>query len=132
LRFTSVSRLRGAALIVMLLFAARPASSQGLREEHGGHSSVHRNPGTLLWEDQLDQARRFDAAIAVAARDGTTVIAGETTDASFNTDILVRAYASRSGTLLWQTRFDLAGYIDEPQAVAINDDVVVVGGYGTT
>jgi len=98
----------------------------------GDQTSRMKASGTLLWEDVYDPAHQFDAAIATAAWKNVMVVAGETTDANLNTDILVRAYNSRNGAIRWEAQFDLENGLDEPRAVAIDDNIVVVSGSGET
>lgn len=88
-------------------------------------------PGTLLWEDQIDQAARADFAVAVAAAHGKVVAVGWTTNTARNRDILVRAYDGASGSLQWQDKFDFTGGIDSATSVVAAENVVVVGGSAT-
>lgn len=84
--------------LVVWLFSAPPTSGAA-REDVMGITG-----GTLLWEDQFDQAQRQDIAVAVAAQRGVVVAAGTTRDATGNRDILVRAYDGLTGSVLWQSR----------------------------
>jgi hypothetical protein len=90
--------------------------------------------GRLLWEDVFDLAGGADVASAVALDSGRLVVGGYGTNAAGNRDFLVRAYDSRTGTLLWQDVYDLAGKDDqvhEWSSIAVRDGRAFVVGYAT-
>src|SRR5262249_36911973 len=63
--------------------------------------------GTLLWEDQRDEAGFADVAELVAVEGGLVFVAGTVFDAIpnsglVNPNVVVRAYDARTGVLHWQ------------------------------
>src|SRR5256885_334757 len=87
--------------------------------------------GGLLWQDQPFDVPDFTSfANAIAAADGRVYVAGRLQGAQAF-DILVRAYDGKTGCLLWQGLFDLAGLDDFAQAITIDKGHVYVGGVGT-
>jgi PQQ-like domain len=87
--------------------------------------------GTLLWEDQVDQAGFDDAALALSVRGGQVFIAGFGTKAAGNNDFLVRAYQAKTGALIWEDLVDKAGLSEAAMALAAGGGQVVAGGVGT-
>jgi len=83
--------------------------------------------GRLLWDGTFDAAGRYDEAYAVSVAEGVAYVAGYTTDETFNTDLIVRAYGTRRGDLLWDARFD-GGPSDLARAVVTDGTAVYAAG----
>ena len=83
----------------------------------------------FLWEDQFDLAGRIDQARGVAVSSTRAVAIGVGGTATQGVDLLVRAYDTETGTMVWQDQAPLsAGYIT---GVVIDelDDKVFGAGY---
>jgi hypothetical protein len=83
----------------------------------------------LLWEDQFDLAGSIDQARAVAVSSTRAVAIGVGGTATQGVDLLVRAYDTETGAMVWQDQAPLsAGYIT---GVALDelDDKVFCAGY---
>ncbi|MEE9269443.1 MAG: PQQ-binding-like beta-propeller repeat protein [Candidatus Krumholzibacteria bacterium] len=95
--------------------------------------------GTLLWQDQFDQASGDDAGISLAMGSGLVLASGvagadSTCDFFANTgdcDFAVRAYDATTGTLLWEERLDLAGDFDISFDIATRGGRAFAVGMGT-
>jgi hypothetical protein len=87
--------------------------------------------GALLWEDQVDKAGDFDGVNALAVEGRWLFAAGFVTNAAGNFDVLIRAYAAKTGTLLWEDQVDKAGSDDAALALAVQRGQVFVGGFST-
>ena len=89
--------------------------------------------GKLLWDDVIRDRTGDGSVFKVAAR-GNEVVATVISD----DDWLIRAYDAASGTILWSNKFSelpgvsLATIYDGPVQLAMDDDTVLVGGYGST
>ncbi len=90
---SSVVRWSVMAVVVscVLFMMNRPQTSAGDR--------CHREGGALIWQDQFDLERNFDAPAALAASDGCVYIAS-----SSETATIVRALTLDAGALIWQKR----------------------------
>jgi PQQ-like domain len=64
--------------------------------------------GALLWSDRLDVAGADDQASAVALDDDRVIVAGTSVDATGAGQLLLRAYALRTGRLRWDRRVAVA------------------------
>jgi glucose dehydrogenase len=90
--------------------------------------------GTVLWQDQIDEGPAGRVG-QLAVRGGRVYAAGfvgscnEFFDNGGDCDFLVRAYAARTGTLLWSDRHDLGTY-GIGRAVTVAGRLVVAVGYG--
>ena len=84
--------------------------------------------GALLWEDRHDPVVGPHYASAVVAGAGRLIAVGWGARSAFDADLLVRAYAPRTGELLWQDRMGSEGLGDRALAVAIGGDRVFVAG----
>jgi glucose dehydrogenase len=62
--------------------------------------------GKLLWEEIYDRAGGYDEATSVAVADGVAFVGGYSSDDSFDTDLMVRAYRARNGRVLWEATYD--------------------------
>ena len=83
----------------------------------------------LRWEDQFDLAGSIDQARAVAVSSTRAVAIGVGGTATQGVDLLVRAYDTETGAMVWQDQAPLsAGYIT---GVALDelDDKVFCAGY---
>jgi hypothetical protein len=87
--------------------------------------------GALIWQDRLDRGSDEFASGVVTDQErvfvsGTAFVPGR------GHDWIVRAYAADTGTLLWQSLFDLAGRSDFSRgtAIATGSGLLFVGGYG--
>ncbi len=82
----------------------------------------------LIWEDQFDLAGRTDRAFGITVSSGMAVAIGVGGTASGGSDLLMRAYDVRTGTLEWQDQRPLAsGFIT---TVVIDDGARKVFGAG--
>ena len=82
----------------------------------------------LIWEDQFDLAGRTDRAFGITVSSGMAVAIGVGGTASGGSDLLMRAYNVRTGTLEWQDQRPLAsGFIT---TVVIDDGARNVFGAG--
>jgi glucose dehydrogenase len=86
--------------------------------------------GNLIWQDRLDLGGS-DAALDMGSRGDEVYVSGFGGTAGGGRDFLVRAYATRDGSLRWQDRFDLAGGDDEATSnLVVKGNVALVGGDG--
>jgi hypothetical protein len=83
--------------------------------------------GELLWEDYLDLAGGKDMANDVAVVGTQVIVVGEATDANGTLKFVVRAY-SLDGTLVWEDRFDRAGFGSCANTMATLGNRVFAGG----
>jgi len=84
--------------------------------------------GATLWEDRFGSPDAEDRAQAVAVNAGRVFAAGRVSSAERGSDLLVRGYDLRCGTLLWERRVDGGGRIELGNgAVAHGGRVFVVG-----
>ena len=119
------------AFAALVLSLASAQSEQVPVASAKPQSSAHTAPGTLIWQDQYDQANRRDNAQAVASDKNVVVVAGASTGADFVRNILVRAHEVRTGAILWQRTIDAGGFGDA-RAVKIGANVAVVSGIVTS
>jgi hypothetical protein len=91
--------------------------------------------GKLLWQDNpfVDMDAFTSSALDIAADDQRVYVAGRlrNSKAMPSDDFLVRAYDGKTGELLWQDLFDLAGQDDVAQKITVEKGRVYVGGVGT-
>jgi putative pyrroloquinoline-quinone binding quinoprotein len=90
--------------------------------------------GKLLWQDDLagTVSPNSSSANAIATDNGRVYVAGWLRNqGGLGFDLLVRAYNGKTGKLLWQDLFDLAGGDDFAQAITVEKGHVYVGGVGT-
>jgi outer membrane protein assembly factor BamB len=90
-------KLSSASLIVLLLSMMASAQEP---ERHG-----RRPPGSLLWEDRVDESL-FEQAFSSAAGKGRLFVAGFVSASNFRRDFVLRAYDLSTGALLWSDRVD--------------------------
>ena len=83
--------------------------------------------GELLWEDTVDRGGD-DVAWAVAAHRRQVFVAGTTTSADGDTDLIVRGYDASEGALLWEETFDGSGGDETVAAIAMRRRSVFVVG----
>ena len=88
------------------------------------------SPGDVLWSTQWDLAGKNDQINALGVSDNQVLVAGRVTNASGNTDWLVRAYDAGTGAVKWTDQWDLAGKDDYANALAMSGNQVFVAGYG--
>jgi outer membrane protein assembly factor BamB len=101
--------------------------------------------GALLWQDVVDGTGRDDVATAITVTAHAVIIAGWRTNAgplplgdeasggdAGNSDVLVRAYDARQGSLLWEDVFDRAGGDDVATSIVVNGHRLFVGGITET
>ncbi|HTS17041.1 MAG TPA: hypothetical protein VMP11_05660 [Verrucomicrobiae bacterium] len=84
--------------------------------------------GALLWRDSVPVVTGPDQATAVATLGGKVFASGCIYAGGLHYDWLVRAYNGRSGRLLWQDRFNIAGLLDQPVAIAAGDGTLYAVG----
>jgi glucose dehydrogenase len=84
--------------------------------------------GDRLWEDVANKGRDDFVQGIAASRMGVFVVGYGGNIGGSSLDFLVRAYAPRTGTLLWEDRVDNAGKDDAAWKVATEGDVVFVAG----
>src|SRR6266403_215088 len=84
--------------------------------------------GRLLWEDQVDKAGGFDAALGIAVAGERVFAAGSAANAAGIDDVLVRAYRARTGVLLWEDLVDKAGVYSRALAITAGGGRVFVAG----
>ena len=94
-------------------------------------SSAFAAPGDLLWEDHFDREVGNNADFAndvVIGRGRVFVVGGAETSAG-GTDFAVRAYAKKTGELLWSDYYDPAGNTGDEAVAAdvFRNKLVVVG-----
>jgi putative pyrroloquinoline-quinone binding quinoprotein len=90
--------------------------------------------GKLLWQDDLaGTVPTFSSsATAIAVDNGRVYVSGRLRNQGGpGLDLLVRAYNGKTGKLLWQDLFDLAGEDDFAQAITVEKGHVYVSGVGT-
>lgn len=90
------------------------------------------NTGDVLWQKQLGQPERDDAANSIAARGSRVFVAGMITTDLGDEDLYVTALDAETGDVLWEHRFDLVGDDDEARAIAVEDGRVFVTGQART
>lgn len=93
--------------------------------------------GVLLWSDLLDSGGGSDVAFGVAVNEHGAFVAGSggascSTSAASNCNWLVRAYDLDGGTLRWAREVDRSGGDDQPTAIVVADERVIVAGIGET
>lgn len=90
------------------------------------------NTGDVLWQKQLGQPNRDDAADSIAARGSRVFVAGMITTELDDEDLSVTALDAETGDVLWEHQFDLAADDDEARAIAVEDGRVFVAGQART
>jgi hypothetical protein len=85
--------------------------------------------GVLLWQDTNTEGI-FDEGAAIAIRDGIVVVGGGSDGVDGTTAGLVRAYALRTGHVLWDDVFSSPGSATSIQALAIEGNTVFAAGLG--
>jgi hypothetical protein len=85
--------------------------------------------GALLWQDTNTEGI-FDEGAAIAIHDGIAVVGGGSDDVDGTTAGVVRAYALRTGRLLWDDVFASPGSFTSIQALAIEGDKLFATGLG--
>ena len=84
--------------------------------------------GAVLWSRFLGGFGN-DEGVAVAVSGGTVVATGRCANGASGDDICTAAYATATGTLLWQAAFDgPAGLADQPVALATTGGAAFVAG----
>ena len=89
--------------------------------------------GQFLWEDRFDDAP-LDEYRSVAAKDDLVFATGiGANDCDYsglptNCDLLVRAYAAKTGQLVWEDQVDESGTDEEGNAIAVHGGRVLVTG----
>ena len=87
-----------------------------------------RSPGSLLWEDRVDQSL-FEQAFSSAAGKGRLFVTGFVSAGNFQRDFILRAYDLSTGALLWSDRVDGdRGGDDFAVAVVTDGDTVWAAG----
>ena len=89
--------------------------------------------GSVLWQDIVDRGGA-DTVRHVAAAGRTAVVVGRSVEAAGpggGDDWLVRAYDTKTGTLLWEDAVDFALGDDQARRVAVGKKQVVVVGEAT-
>ena len=87
-----------------------------------------RSPGSLLWEDRVDQSL-FEQAFSSAAGKGRLFVAGFVSASNFQRDFVLRAYDLSTAALLWSDRVDGdRGGDDFAVAVVTDGDTVWAAG----
>jgi PQQ-like domain len=86
----------------------------------------------LLWVDTVDRAGGVDIAQAAAADGARFFAAGQSAGAGGDPDVLVRAYETRTGALLWQDVYNPAAGFDAARDVAAGGGRVFVAGTSRT
>lgn len=88
--------------------------------------------GELIWSDRFDLGGGSASPSAIAVGHGVVTVVGSATPPlrgrEGEYDWIVRAYAPRTGDLLWQDRFDLGERANAALAVEISDGVAYVAG----
>ena len=84
--------------------------------------------GNLLWEDQFDLAGAADEVHAITVDQRRVFVAGIGTNAAGNTDFLVRAYDTKTGTLFWEDQVDKSGDFDNSVAITADGERVFAAG----
>jgi hypothetical protein len=84
----------------------------------------HARTGKLSWKDRVDVASANDAATAVVLDDERIFVAGTSTDAAGDSQLLLRAYAAKSGRLAWEDRAALVAV----NGLALHGSRLVVAG----
>ena len=87
--------------------------------------------GEVLWSKQWDLAGGYDFAWGIAVSCKQVLVAGEGTNASGNTDWLVRAYDAGTGEVKWTDQCNLAGKNDVARNLVLSGNQVLVAGTGT-
>ena len=94
-------------------------------------NSAFAAPGDLLWEDHFDRevGNNRDMARDVVVRRSRVFVVGGAETSAGGSDFTVRAYARKTGALLWEDYYDPAGN-DSDRALAADvfgNKLVVVG-----
>jgi len=97
--------------------------------------AYHARTGELLWDDQFDAGGGFNQAKAIAAKGSRVFAAGFGSNTDAEDQWLVRAYAVKTGELLWDDTFDSTGatrfFSNRSDAVAVKGSRVFAAGFGT-
>ncbi len=100
--------------------------------------AYHAQTGELLWQDEPNKGGFFfpEGASEVVVRDNRAFVAGTggvgcglRPEDPHNCDFIVRAYRLETGRLLWEDQRD-DGPFDVATAISLDDDGVVVAGFG--
>ena len=85
--------------------------------------------GTLLWSDEFDHAGGEDYAWAVTEKAGRVFVSGSVSNAAGTLVLVIRAYDSRTGALLWQDLLDPGGgLLNRFEYLATSGDTVFAVG----
>ncbi len=84
--------------------------------------------GTLIWEDQFDEAGANDGALTLAMQGKQVFAAGWVRNAAGDLDLLVRAYDITTGAFLWEDQVDKAGVNDSAAEITAQGGQVFVAG----
>ena len=88
--------------------------------------------GALLWEDQFGGGGKEAGVWAITVDRNRVFAAGYVQTEAGVFEWVVRAYESRTGTLLWADQFSLGGRSAEARAITVQGNRVFAGGFGDT
>jgi hypothetical protein len=97
--------------------------------------AYHARTGQLLWDEQFDAGGGHNKAEAIAVKGSRVFAAGFGSNTASQDEWLVRAYAVKTGELLWDDEFDSTGatrfFSNRAGAVAVKGSRVFAAGLGT-
>jgi putative pyrroloquinoline-quinone binding quinoprotein len=85
--------------------------------------------GALLWKDQVNAGGANDAASAVVIEGDTVVVGGTSQPATGGPRLILRAYAAKTGKLLWEDRSALQTFNG---LASVGSRVLITGTTATT
>jgi outer membrane protein assembly factor BamB len=117
---------------VFLVGAIEESEEIGLEDRDILVVAFDSQTGDELWRRELGQPERDDAANSITAHGSRVFVAGMITTDLGDEDLYVTALDAKTGKMLWEYQFDLAGDDDEPSAIAVKKGRVFVAGRART
>jgi len=94
--------------------------------------AYNKNTGELLWSDEFDHGGGASKARALAVKGKRLFVAGVGRNAEKDLKWIVRAYDTKTGSLLWDDQFDDEGRFAAPRAITVKGNRVFVVGTRST
>jgi hypothetical protein len=88
--------------------------------------------GNLLWNEKWSLAGTYNLPASLAVSGNRVFVAGRCLNAVENDAWVARAYAAKTGNLLWSQEWSIAGSNNRPTCLAVSGNQLFVAGSGTT